>query len=86
VGGATFWANRLRDSFIFISAERKNFCFMLSLPQKVNRRQRQIHENIFHTPFPENQPLGGLNRARKAVYPPLTELRQELNKAAKKEV
>ncbi|MBD2150905.1 hypothetical protein H6F44_12355 [Pseudanabaena sp. FACHB-1277] len=52
-------------------------------------KQNKRNEKLVFSPWnalPENQPLGGLNRARKAVYPPLTELRQELNKAAKKEV
>lgn len=63
----------------------------LTIPTQVINfdKQNKQNEKLVFSPWnalPENQPLGGLNRARKVVYPPLTELRKELNKAAKKEV
>jgi hypothetical protein len=63
----------------------------LKIPSQAISFDKQDKQNakLVFSPWnalPEHQPLGGLNRARKVVYPPLTELRKEFNKAAKKEV
>jgi hypothetical protein len=60
----------------------------LKIPsQTINfAKQSNQNEKFVFSPWntlPEHQPLGGLNRARKVVYPPLTELRKGLNEAAK---
>ncbi|MFZ4556890.1 MAG: hypothetical protein ACOYN8_11025 [Pseudanabaena sp.] len=63
----------------------------LKIPsQTINfAKQGKLNEKFVFSPWnalPEHQPLGGLNRARKVVYPPLTELRKALNNAANKGV
>lgn len=53
-----------------------------------SEEQRGFAENLSYTPWhalPEHQPIGGMNRVRKAVYESSSELRHRINEAKRQE-